>query len=79
MYMYLEHMIRTSITCAQRPVIMICRLRIHVITCKMIVRVFFACFVRINRDILDKDEKFDIPKAADSHITTSVFDNEVVK
>lgn len=29
-------------------------------------------------DILDKDEKFDIPKAADSHITTSVFDNEVV-
>ena len=39
----------------------------------------FTLFYHINRDILDKDEKFDIPKAADSHITTSVFDNEVVK
>ncbi|XP_078347925.1 small ribosomal subunit protein uS7-like isoform X2 [Oculina patagonica] len=29
-------------------------------------------------DISDKDEKFEIPRAADGHITSSVFDNEVV-
>lgn len=39
----------------------------------------FAFLLWINRDILDKDEKFEIPKAADSHVTTSVFDDEVVK
>ena len=33
----------------------------------------------INRDISDKDEKIEIPKAADSHLTESVFDNELVK
>ena len=40
----------------------------------------FFCFgYPINRDISDKDVKLEIPRAADCHVTTSVFDNEVVK
>ena len=31
------------------------------------------------RNISDQDEELEVPKAADSHLTPSIFDNEHVK
>ncbi|KAJ7384382.1 ribosomal protein S7 [Desmophyllum pertusum] len=45
-------------------------------SCSMVPR--SMCSSLATLDISDKDEKIEIPKAADSHLTESVFDNELV-
>ena len=40
--------------------------------------IYWFC-VKICRNIFDTDEKVEIPKAADSHMTSSMLDDELVK
>ena len=42
-------------------------------------KVLDCCSPFFFRNISDKDEELEIPRAADSHLTPSIFDNELVK